>query len=191
MKLREIQEIEALKCEEPLQSRIFLHTLITSFFQNVWMSAMREDEAVKGYLLDPETHLKFLTLYKDKQFTYDFWYLRFWKIEQILDPKIHYLFNTNYFNLWKSVFCQNTVPKKCQVKMNSSTNQKAVLYHTMPFFCLNVNLVHDLVKIVMRAFSPFFVLVFCSGLKWGYLLGRLWGSFVLCGGFLVGLQWGT
>ena len=94
------------------------------------MSAMKEDEAVKGYLLDPETHLKFLTLYKDKQFTYDFWYLRFWKIEQILDPKIHYLFNTNYFNLWKSVFCQNTVPKKCQVKMNSSTNQKAVLYHT-------------------------------------------------------------
>jgi hypothetical protein len=36
------------------------------------MSAMKEDEAVKGYLLDPETHLKFLTLYKDKQFTYDF-----------------------------------------------------------------------------------------------------------------------
>ena len=53
--------------------KVPIHTLITSFFfQNVWISAMREDEAVKGYLLDPETHLKFLTLYKDKQFTYDF-----------------------------------------------------------------------------------------------------------------------
>ena len=69
------------------------------------MSAMKEDEAVKGYLLDPETHLKFLTLYKDKQFTYDFWYLCFWKIEQILDQKIDYLFNTNYFYMWKSGFC--------------------------------------------------------------------------------------
>jgi len=39
---------------------------------NVWMSAMKEDEAVKGYLLDPETHLKFLTLYTEKKFTYDF-----------------------------------------------------------------------------------------------------------------------
>ena len=37
------------------------------------MSAMKEDEAVKGYLLDPETHLKFLTLYAEKKFTYDFW----------------------------------------------------------------------------------------------------------------------
>ena len=36
------------------------------------LSAMTEDEAVKGYLLDAETHLKFLTLYKEKKFTYDF-----------------------------------------------------------------------------------------------------------------------
>ena len=55
-----------------LSVKVPIHTLITSFFQNAWMSAMKEDEAVKGYLLDPETHLKFLTLYKDKQFTYDF-----------------------------------------------------------------------------------------------------------------------
>ena len=74
MKQKEIHQIEALKCEEPLECflKVPIHTLITSFFQNNWMSAMKEDEAVKGYLLDPETHLKFLTLYKDKQFTYDF-----------------------------------------------------------------------------------------------------------------------
>ena len=66
---------------------------------------MKEDEAVKGYLLDPETHLKFLTLYKDKQFTYDFWYLSMFLKRQILEQKIDYLFNTNYFNMWKSGFC--------------------------------------------------------------------------------------
>ena len=45
------------------------------------MSAMKEDEAVKGYLLDPETHLKFLTLYTEKKFTYDFWLpLMFYKV---------------------------------------------------------------------------------------------------------------
>ena len=36
------------------------------------MWAMKEDEAVQGYLLDPATHLKFLTLYAEKKFTYDF-----------------------------------------------------------------------------------------------------------------------
>ena len=39
---------------------------------NSWMSLMKEDEAVKSYMLDAETHLKFLSLYASKNYTYDF-----------------------------------------------------------------------------------------------------------------------
>lgn len=51
-------------------SRIFFMIL-----QNSWIEAMKEDPAVKSYILDAATHHKFMKSYSEGNAIYDFWIL--------------------------------------------------------------------------------------------------------------------
>ena len=43
--------------------------------QNSWIEAMKDDPAVKSYILDTATHHKFMKSYSEGNAIYDFWIL--------------------------------------------------------------------------------------------------------------------